>query len=444
MSSITIVNPNAGGIDIGAESLYVAVPDGRDERSLRVFGTYTDDLHALAQWLVKSGVDTVAIESTGVYWIPLCQVLKSYEIDVQLVNAKHVKNVPGRKTDVKDCEWLRDLHMVGLLRGSFIPEDTMVEFRAYMRHRESLIDQRSVHVNHMNKSTVQMNVRLDEVVSDITGVTGLEIMRSIAEGETDPHKLLKHRRKGCKATPEQFVKALTANYRKEHVFTLKQSLALYDAYTEQIERCDKQIEAHLEAVMQKQDDDTPPLPPLGPSSKKNTHSKNAPAAYDARAMLFKLTGGVDLTEIDGLHTSTVQTILSEIGVDMSKWRSEKHFSSWLGVAPKNDITGGKVRRSRTLPGNRRAQQALRMGAQSLLKSNSALGAFGRKLQARKGPEKAIIAVAHKLACIIYQMLKNKQPYRKMTMAEYDKAHLDRERRSVERRAKALGLAVVSA
>jgi transposase len=442
MSSISIVHPNAGGIDIGAESLYVAVPDGRDERGVKTFGTYTDDLHEVAKWLLKCGVDTVAMESTGVYWIPLYQVLKSYEIDVQLVNARHVKNVPGRKTDVKDCEWLRDLHTVGLLRGSFIPEEGMIQLRAYMRHRESLIEHRSVHINHMNKSMVQMNVRLDEVVSDITGVSGMGIMRGIAEGETDPHKLLKYRNRQCKATPEQFVKALTANYRQEHIFTLKQSLALYDAYSEQISRCDKQIEAHLEAVMQKRDEGDPPLPPIGPSSKKNTHSKNAPA-YDARAMLFQLTGGVDLTEVDGLHASTVQTIISEVGVDMSKWPSEKHFSSWLGLAPKNDITGGKVRRSRTLPGNRRASQGLRLGAQSILKSNSALGAFGRKVKARKGPEKAIVAVAHKLACIIYHMLKNKQPYRKMSVAEYDKAHLDRERRSVERRAAALGMTVVA-
>ena len=436
---LEVIHPNAGGIDIGAQELFVAVPAGRAEQEVRRFGTYTADVHELAKWLVTCGVDTVAMESTGVYWIPVYVILGEYGIDVQLVNAKHVKNVPGRKSDVKDCIWLRDLHSIGLLRGSFIPSDEIVALRSYLRHREALIEQRSVHVNHMHKALVQMNVRLDEVLTDIAGVTGMAIMRSIAAGERDPQALLKHRNKQCKATPERFVKALTAHYRPEHLFTLKQSLTLYDVYSEQLQQCDKQIEAHVQTV--RNDDVPPPDTPLGTSRKSNTHSKNAPG-YDVRGELYRLTGGVDLTDIDGLHASTAQVIVSEIGLDMSKWKTARHFASWLGLAPKNDITGGKVKRSRTLPGNRRASQAFRMAAQSLLKSDSALGAFARHMRARKGAVQAIVAVAHKLARICYTMLRDKTPYKTASAADYDQANRDRERKSLERRAARLGLALV--
>jgi transposase len=436
-----VIHPNAGGIDIGASDLYVAVPEGRAEKTIRRFGTYTDDLHSLGQWLVECGVDTVAMESTGVYWVSVYLILEAYGIKVQLVNAKHVKNVPGRKSDVKDCVWLRDLHSLGLLRGSFIPEEEIVALRSYQRHREALIEQRSVHVNHMHKALVQMNVRLDEVLSDLTGVTGLAIIRAIAAGERDTNKLLKYRNKQCRSTPEQFVKALTANYRDEHVFTLNQSLALYDMYSEQVAKCDKQIEAHMQQMKPK--DPTPPETPLGPSRKTNTHSKNEPT-FDARAQLYRLTGGVDLTEIDGLHVSTVQTIISEIGVDMSRWPTAAHFASWLGLSPKNDITGGKVKKSRTLPGNSRASQAFRMGAQSLMRSNSALGAYARRMKARKDAPKAIVATAHKLARIVYNMLKNKTSFQAASAADYDKANLERERKAIERRAMRLGLKVVPA
>jgi transposase len=437
---ISIVNPDAAGIDIGAEELYVSVPPDRDEKPVRRFGTYTDDVHALAKWLMGCGIKTVAMESTGVYWIPVYVILQQYGLEVCLVNARHLKNVPGRKSDVKDCVWLMDLHILGLLRPSFIPEEGIIAMRSYLRHREALIEHRAVHVNHCQKSLTQMNVRLTEVVSDVTGVSGLNIMRAIANGETDASKLLAHRNKHCKATPEQFVKALTANYRKEHLFTLKQSLALYDAYSQQVVECDRQIEAHLADMKPAQDDEAGPGEGLGKSRKTNTHSKNAPD-YDLRSALYRLTG-VDLTEIDGLHASTAQVIVAEIGSDMSKWKTSKHFSSWLGLSPKNDITGGKVRKSRTLPGNRRASQAFKMGAQSLLKANCALGAQARQLRARLGAAQAVTAMAHKLARIVYSMLKYKTSFATASIEDYDKLQGERLRKSLERRAAKLNMKLV--
>jgi transposase len=437
---LKIIHPNAAGIDVGAEEVYVCVPEDRDERPIRRFGTYTPDIHALAQWLLACKVDTVAMESTGVYWIPIYMILTDHKIKVQVVNARHAKNVPGRKSDVQDCQWLQELHSVGFLRGSFRPDDDMVVLRSYLRHRDSLIEHRAAHINHMQKALIQMNVRLTEVLSDVTGLTGMAIMRAIAQGERDAHKLLAHRSKRCRHSPEDFIKALTANYRAEHLFALKQSLALYDAYTDQIAQCDAEIEKHFSVIKPAHDHDQDDLPPLDSSRKSNTHSKNAPV-YDARGQMYRITG-VDLTDIDGLHASTAQTILSEIGTDMSKWPTVKHFAAWLGLAPRNDITGGKVRRSRALFGNSRANQAFRMAAQSLTRSRSALGAYCRRMRARVGPEQAIVATAHKLARIVYHMLKHRQPFVAVSAADYDKAQQDRERKSVERRAAKLGFRLV--
>ena len=442
---IRIVNPDAGGIDIGSEEVYVAVPEDRDEQSIRRFGVFTADIHEMAKWLKACRITTVALESTGVYWIPIYTIVQDYGIAVQLVNAKHIKNVPGRKSDVRDCRWLQELHTLGLLRGSFIPDEAFVVLRSYMRHRDGLIEHRAVHVNHMQKAMTQMNVRLNEVLTDITGTTGMAIMRAIAGGEQRPEQLLKHRNKRCQHSAVDFVKALTANYRAEHVFTLKQSLALYDFYSEQIKACDNEVKTYMATINPSdhdQDIDGSPRLPLEPSRKTGTHSKNAPD-FDVRSELYRLTG-VDLTDVDGLHASTAQTIISEIGMDMSKWPTAKHFAAWMGLAPKNDITGGRVRRSRILPGNRRASQALRMAAQSLLKSKSALGAYARIMRARIGPQQAIVATAHKLARIIYTMLKDKKPFIAASAEDYDKAQHARELKTVKRRAAKLGLTLVPA
>lgn len=439
---IKIVNPDAAGIDIGKDELYVCIPRDRDEPALRRFGTYTDDVQALAKWLVSCKITTVAMESTGVYWIPIYDILTQYGIEMCLVNAKHLKNVPGRKSDVRDSEWLMDLHMVGLLRASFIPDEGIVKMRSYWRHREGLVEQRATHIQRMQKALTQMNIRLTEVITDVAGVTGMRIIRAIADGQTNPDELLKHRNRQCKATPEQFVKALTGNYREEHVFVLRQVLALYYAYSEQISLCEKQLEAHINTLKSEQndDDDNGNARKLDRPRKNSTHSKNAPS-FDVRGSLIRMTG-VDLTSIDGLHASTAQTIISEIGTDMSRWPSCRKFASWLGLSPKNDITGGKVRKSRTLPGNHRASQAFKLGAQSLLKSKSALGAQARYLRGRLGPAQAITAIAHKLARIVYTMLKNKTPFEAASAEDYDSQQRDRLLKSMNKRAKSLGLQLV--
>jgi len=437
---LKVIHPNAGGLDVGAEEVYACVPEDRDAQPIRRFGTTTPDLHELAKWLVGCKVDTVALESTGVYWIPIYLILSDYAIEVQVVNAQHVKAVPGRKSDVKDSQWLQELHSVGLLRGSFRPPDDIVILRSYLRHRDSLIEHRAVHIQHMQKALVQMNVQLTQVLTDVTGVTGMAIMRAIARGEQDVDTLLGFRNARCGHSPDDFVKALTANYRVEHVFALKQSLVLYDAYTDQIGLCDAEIARHFAVIKPSHDQDD--LPPLDDSRKRNTHSKNAPH-YDARGQMYRITG-VDLTEIDGLHDSTAQTILSEIGTDMSKWKSAKQFAAWLGLAPRNDITGGKVKRSRTLHGNRRANQAFRMAAQAVGKTRTALGAFYRRRRAIAGPQQAVVATAHKIARIVYHLLKHRQPFHPVSAADYDLLQLDRERKSIQRRASKLGLKLVPA
>jgi transposase len=426
-----IINPNAAGIDVGADSVYVAVPKRTGVQEVKCFGVYTDELRELGRWLKACGVDTVAIESTGVFWVPIYGELVDQGLNVCLVNARHVKNVPGRKSDVQDCMWLRDLHSVGMLRASFIPEEQTRIMREYLRQRQMLIEMRASHINRMQKAMVQMNVRLDDVLSDVTGVTGMAIMRAIAKGEQDPQRLLEFRNRRCKATPEQFVKALTAQYRKEHVFALNQALDSYDVYTRQIAACDEQVKALFDAHAKDGD-----LPPLEPSTKTNTHSKNRPD-YDLRTALYNRTG-VDLTEVDGLSESSVQIIISEIGTDMSRWPTVSHFCAWLGLCPKNAITGQRVRSSHIKPGNRRVSQVLRIASQSLLKSKQGLGSYMRRMQSKKGSPFAIVAGAHKLARIVYTMLKTKKPYKHISAADYDADNHARLRKNLARRAAKIG------
>jgi len=335
-----VINPNAAGLDIGSTEIWACVPADRDPQPVRKFGTYTPDLHALADWLLACGLQPVAMESTGVYWIPVYEILEARGVKVYLVNARHLKHVPGRKSDWQDCQWIQRLHSFGLLNGSFRPEGELCALRAYRRHRASLIEHRAAHIQHMQKALHQMNVQLTQVLSDITGVTGMAILRAIVAGERDPVTLAQLRDPRCAKPEAELVKALTGNYRAEHVFALKQALALYDAYTEQIRECDTEIERQYSVLKPVHDDD---LPPLDTSDKRNTHSKNAPS-YDARSLLYQLLG-VDLVAITGLNASTVEDIISEIGTDVSCWPTVKHFSSWLTLAPHNDISGGKVLQS---------------------------------------------------------------------------------------------------
>jgi len=436
-----LVCPDAAGLDIGAGEIWACVPADRADPAVRCFATFTPDLHALADWLIACRVSTVAMESTGVYWVPVFEILEARGLKVYLVNARHIRNVPGRKSDVQDCQWIQRLHSYGFLRASFRPESDMAVLRAYLRHRGMLIEHRAAHIQHMQKALQLMNLQLPRVLSDITGVTGMQIIRAIVSGERTPAVLAAYRHGRCHHGEADIAKALTGNYRAEHVFALKQSLALYDAYSEQLRACDAEIESQYAAIRPRFDPDDPEHP-LGPDPKPNTHSKNA-ADFDARRHLFRLIG-IDLTAVDGLDETSAQILLSEIGMDMSNWRTEKHFCSWLGLAPHNDITGGRVVRSRTLPVHNRAAQILRMAAQSAGRGKSALGSFYRRLRARQGPEQATTATAHKIARIVYHMLKHRQPYNSVSAAEYDKLQHQRELRSLERRAAKLGFTLTAA
>jgi transposase len=428
------LNLNAAGLDIGASEIYACVPADRDEEPVRVFETFTVDLYALADWLTACGIETVAMESTGIYWVPVYEILEARGFDVYLVNARHLKNVPGKKTDVLDCQWIQQLHTYGLLRASFRPPDDICALRALVRHRDNLIRFRSAHIQHMQKALKLMNVQLTQVISDITGVTGLRIIRSIVAGERDPHVLARLRNSKCAKSEAEIAKALQGNYKLEHLFVLKQALAQYDFYQQQIQECDAELEA-LYASLASQEQDNQEAPP--PKPKRSKPRKNQPH-FDLATSLYHVVG-VDLTAVDGIDALTAQTIISEIGLDMSKWPSAKHFASWLGLAPHNDKSGGKILRSRTKKTQNQANTAFRIAAQSLSRSQSALGAFYRRMRAKHGPAKANVATAHKLARIVYHMLKYRKAYVDPGEAQYEQQHRERTIRNLERRAAKLGL-----
>jgi transposase len=428
------LNLNAAGLDIGASEIYACVPAGRDEQSVRVFETFTVDLYALADWLAACDIETVAMESTGIYWIPVYEILEARGFDVHLVNARHLKNVPGKKTDVLDCQWIQQLHTYGLLRASFRPPDDMCALRALVRHRDNLIRFRSAHIQHMQKALQLMNVQLTQVISDITGVTGMRIIRSIVAGERDPQVLARLRNSKCAKSEAEIAKALQGNYKLEHVFVLKQALAQYDFYQQQIQECDAELEALYVSFASREQDsqETPP-----PKPKRGKPRKNQPH-FDLATSLYHIVG-VDLTAVDGIDALTAQTIITEIGLDMSKWPSAKHFASWLGLAPHNDKSGGKILRSRTKKTQNRANTAFRIAAQSLSRSQSALGAFYRRMRAKHGPAKANVATAHKLARIVYHMLKYRKAYVDPGEAYDEQQYRERTIRNLERRAAKLGL-----
>jgi transposase len=435
--SLPCVNPHAAGLDIGSEEIWACVPEDRDAEPVRAFGTFTPDLYALADWLATCRIGTVAMESTGVYWIPVYEILEARGFQVYLVNAQHVKHVPGRKSDIKDCQWLQYLHTCGLLSASFRPEAELCALRAYLRHRAMLLDYRAAHIQHMQKALQQMNVQLAQVLTDITGMTGLAIIRAIVAGERDPVHLARFRDPRCAHSTEDIAKALTGHYRPEHVFALQQALALYDVYTAQVRECDAEIARQFQAITPVWDDD---LPPLNRQDKALSHSKNAPA-YDARSLLYQLTG-VDLVAIPGLHASTVQTIIAEIGLDLGKWPNAKAFCAWLGLAPRHEISGGKVLRRSTLKTRSRAGQALRLAAQAAGRSQSGLGAFYRRMRARLGPKSAIVATAHKIARIIYHLLTHRTPFRDLSSEEYRQRIRTREIAAMRKKAARLGLTLV--
>lgn len=433
-NTFSTVHPDAAGIDIGSQFHVVAVSPDRDPEPVRSFQSFTGDLYRLADWLISIGITTVAMESTGIYWIPLFEILQSRDLEVIVVNARDVKHVPGRKTDVNDAQWLQQLHQFGLLRGSFHPPLKISELRAYMRQRERLLEYAAAHIQHMQKALMQMNLQLHHVVSDITGATGLRIIRAILTGEHNPVILAGMRDVRCKRSEATLAKALQGNYRSEHLFALRQAVELYDTYQEKVSLCDRQIERLLDELHSP----VQPADPL-PPARHRTKQPNAPS-FDVRASLYTVLG-VDLTQIHGMGPYLALKLVSECGTDMSKWPSAKHFSSWLCLAPGNKISGGKVLSSKTRRSSNRATALLRLAAVNVGRTQSALGAFYRRLGARVGKAKAVTATARKLAVLFYNTLRYGREYVDPGEAYYEERYRQRVIKSLTRRAEQLGYSV---
>jgi transposase len=449
LDELPFIHPNAAGFAprIGASEMVVAVPADRDPEPVRVFATFTADLRTLVAWLVQCGIDTAAMESTGIYWAPVFELLEQPGLTPYLVNARHVKTVPGplRETDWNDAQWLQKLHRLGLLQGSFRPDAEMRVLRTLLRHRAELIERRAPPILHMQQALKLMNLPLSEVLSDMTGVTGQAILRAIVAGERDPLKLAQWRNPACKSSEDEIAKALTGTWRDEQLFILQPMLDLYDYYTAQISECDTHLERQFTAMKPRFESDEPL--PSHPPAKPGSKSKNKPS-YDARAHLLRITG-VDLVGGMGISASIAQTIIAEIGTDMRLFPTVKHFCAWRGLAPHNDtlaphasagVSGGRVLRSRTLKVVNRATQASRSGqaAQSVARSDSACGADFRSMRARLGPQQATVATAHKIARIVYHLLKHREVFQNESAEVYERQKRERELKHLNRRAHKLG------
>ncbi len=427
------INPNAAGIDVGANFHLVAIPEDRAEDNVRKFGPFTSDLHQMADWLTEHHIQTVVMESTGVYWIPVFQILEQRGLEVKLVNAAHVKNLPGRKSDVSDCQWLQQLHTFGLLNGSFRPKDEICVLRTLLRLRDTLVKDCSSHVLRMQKALTEMNIQIHRVLSDITGYSGMAIIRAILAGERDGLKLAQMKHPQVKASTEQIVKALEGDYRAEHLFALRTAVELYDAYRLKIMECENQIEQQLEHFDTKLDFQQV----LEQSGALKTRSAQVRLELQRQAHLTSVCG-VDLTRLPGLRTLAVEIIISETGLDMSCWKSEKHFCSWLKLCPDNRISGGKLLSSRPRKTKNRAAAIFRLAAQGAMQSKTAIGAFIRRIKARLGAPTAINAGAHKLARLFYRMLKFGAAYVEQGQIYYEQKYKERLLRNLHRRAKEFG------
>ncbi len=433
--AIAMVHPNAAAIDVGATMHMAAVRADHAPEPVRSFGTFTADLHRLVDWFTECGVETVVMESTSVYWIPIFELLDARGFTVFLVNARDAKHVPGRKTDISDAQWLQRLHSYGLLRASFRPKGQIAELRAYVRQRERLLEYAASHIQHMQKALTEMNLQLHHVVADITGATGLRIIRAILAGERDPKVLARLRHYSCHSSAETIAKALTGSYRSEHLFALEQALALYDAYHEKASACDVRIEAVLkELIIGRGRSGSAPLPP--PLRRRRTDQANA-LAFDARAALFGLLGK-DITRIDGLGPYLSLKLIAECGDDLSSWPSAKQFTSWLGLAPSNKISGGKMLSSRTRRSGGRAAALLRLAAVTVGRTDTALGAFYRRLSARIGKAKAVTATARKVAVLFYNAVRHGMEYVDPGASFYEIRYRTRVVNNLHRRAKAFG------
>lgn len=435
--ALEIVHPDAAGIDVGGSEHWVAISPDRDPKPVRSFGCFTADLREMAAWLVEKGVRSVAMQSTGVYWMPVFEVLEQHGLEVYLVNAQHTKNVPGRKSDIQECQWLLKLHAFGLLNNSFQPTDEIRVARTLWRHRGNLVAEASSTIQRMQKALIEMNVQLSNVLSDLSGVSGMRIIGAILKGQRDPAQLAALVEPEVKATPEDIAKSLEGNWRDELLFVLKQQVELYRLYREKIGDCDVQLRRHLESLGSRVD---PRTQPLGPKPKGKRGSRNAPE-FDLRTELYRITG-IDWAQINGIDVLTAQTVMAEAGDDLEDFDSEKHFTSWLGLCPTNETSGGKILKRRTRKVVNRAAVAFRNAASTLLRSDSYLGAQYRRLRTRLGAPKAITAMARKLACLYYRLIKHGQQYVDKGTAYYESRYREQQIRVLTKKAKKLGFQLV--
>jgi len=430
---LSCIEPNAAGIDVGATEIFVAVPPDRDPSPVRSFETFTQDLHRLKSWLQQCGITTVAMESTGVYWIPLFQILERAGMEVCRVNAQHVQHVPGRKSDVIDCQWLQYLHSVGLLRASFRPEERICVIRSRLRHRDSLVQMAAAHVQHMQKALTQMNLQLHHVLSDITGQSGLAILDAILAGERNPAVLAPLRHAGVQASEEVITKSLGGDYPREHLFTLRPSLPAYGYYQSLITTCDQEIAEQLQNLDSRIPPDASPLPP----ERYPHRPRKNEFRFDMRSERDRIYG-TDLTAIPSINALTGYTVLAEVGTDGSKFRKGDAFASWTCLCPQNKKSGGKILSAHTRRSANRVNRALRLAAQTLERSTSYLGAYYRKMRARHGAPAAITAAAHKLARIIFHLVTTGQAYDQSLFAAEEQRQRKRMENKLKRSAQQLG------
>lgn len=436
-----VLHPDAAGIDVGASELFVAVGADRDPQPVRRFPTFTRDLHALADWLQQCGVRSVAMESTSVYWIPIYQILEARGIEVCLVNAQHVKNIPGRKTDISDCQWLQYLHSVGLLRASFRPPSAICAVRALWRHRGSLIQMAAEHIMHFQKALDQMNLQVHRVLTEITGVSGLRILAAILAGERDPLTLARLCHKGVKSSESTVAKSLEGDHRPEHMFALRQSLSGYRYYQQLILETDQEIERHLGQIK----DADRALPWLRKRTKRLPYQRQGhePRVFDLRSELYRIFG-VDLTNIPGISSMTAQTILCEIGTDVSRLRNASAFASWLGLGPEKKISGGKVLFTKSRRVQSRVAIALRLAGRSLHHAKDYMGEFFRRICRKLGKPQAITATAHKLARIVFHLLSTGEPYDESVFHKCEEEAIKRAEMRLRRQAAHLEFRIVPA
>jgi len=440
-NSMPVIFPDTAGIDIGSKSHFVAVPADRDPTSVREFSSFTSSLYEMAKWLKECGIKTVIMESTGVFWIPTFELLESSGFDVKLVNSRHVKNVSAHKTDVLDCQWLQQLGTFGLLKSAFRPADAILPLRAYLRQRDMLIKITATHVQHMQKALTQMNLHLHNVINDITGATGMAIIRKIVAGESDPKVLASLRDGRCRNPEDVIESSLVGNYRREHLFSLNQALDLYDFYSKKIQECDERIIEETKKIETKCDVKRMELLKKKDKNSKPKKLKKHEYNFDIASELIRATG-VDLTKIPSIGASIALTIVSEIGLDMSRWKSAKHFASWLGLSPGNKVSGGKRLSGKSKPCKNRVAIVLRIAANTLYKSQCAYGAYLRRMKGRLGSPKALTALAHKLAKLIYIMLKYGNEYVEKGAAFYEEMYQARREISLRKKAKEMGYELI--